>query len=275
VVLHPVPPLHYKSHFLFRIQVSNNIHILSLARFYHTQMAPSFFTLNTPDEYHNFDGASQRNKAPRPQKHVARRWQPYPIRKTQDDEPELPTTICPRDLYINKSFVPSAPKADYEMTSTFGAGGILGPQSMHMTNESASVAPSTDAPVMQAQLPTLPEEATHWPTFYSLKDLQATIMPQNPPAPSMVQSQMQATSNDQGYDQGLVHQTPYERAAGSSVQHTKRNVVDIDEVMRMRQQKQTRICPSDDPEFVSRCYLFCSRCPADSCFISNRSSRME
>jgi hypothetical protein len=239
-------------------------------------MAPSFFTLNTPDEYHNFDGASQRNKAPRPQKHVARRWQPYPIRKTQDDEPELPTTICPRDLYINKNLVPSAPKADYEMTSTFGAGGILGPQSMQMTNESASVAPSTDAPVMQAQLPTLPEDATHWPAFHLPKDLQATIMPQNPPAPSMVQSQMQATSNDQGYDQGLVHQTPYERTAGSSsVQHTKRNVVDIDEVMRMREQKQTRICPSGDPEFVSRCYLFCSRCPADSCFISNRSSRME
>jgi hypothetical protein len=98
---------------------------------------------------------------------------------------------------------------------------------MQMMIEPASVAPSTDAPVMQAQLPALPEEATHWPAFHSLKDLQATIVPQNPPAPSMVQH------------------------------------------------KQTRICPDDDPEFVSRRYLFCSRCPADSCFISNWSSRME
>jgi hypothetical protein len=112
-------------------------------------------------------------------------------------------------LYINKNFGPSglAPKADYETTSTLGAGGILGPQSMQMMIEPPSVAPSTDAPVMQAQLPALPEEATHWPAFHSLKDLQATIMPQNPPAPSMVQ------------------------------------------------QKQTRTCPDDDPEFVSRCYF--------------------
>jgi hypothetical protein len=106
---------------------------------------------------------------------------------------------------------------------------------MQMTIQPASIAPLTDAPVMQAQLPTLPEDATHWPAFHLPKDLQATIMPQNP----MVQSM-------------------------------KRKVVGADE-----EEKQPRICPDEDPEFVSQCYLFCSRNPADSCFISKWSSRME
>ncbi|KAG1746250.1 hypothetical protein EDD22DRAFT_972986 [Suillus occidentalis] len=225
-------------------------------------MAPNFFTLNTPDnvpEYHNFDVVSQRNKAPHPHKY---RFKPYPARGTQDFRqhgpepqsqllPQLPSTVCPTDLYINKNLVPSgqAPKPDYGTTSTFGAGGILGPQSMQITTEPANVAPSTDAPFMQAQLPTLPEEATHWPAFHSLNDLQATIMPQNPPAPYMAQSQMQATSNDQGYDQGPVHQALYECAAEGSVQRTQRNVVDFNGVMQMRRQKQIHIHPDEDPDF--------------------------
>ncbi|KIK37863.1 hypothetical protein CY34DRAFT_426122 [Suillus luteus UH-Slu-Lm8-n1] len=182
--------------------------------------------LNTPDDVpdsHNFDVASQRNKAPRPRKY---QFKPYPTRGTQDFShhgaepqsqllPQLPTTIYPPDLYINKNLVPSglAPKADYGTTSTFGAGGILGPQSMQMTIEPASVAPLTNAPVMQVQLPTLPEEATHWPAFHSLNDLQAMIMPQNPPTFSMVQ-------------------------------HTKCKVVDTD-----RKEKQSDIPPDEDPEF--------------------------
>jgi hypothetical protein len=211
-------------------------------------MAPS----NTPDdvpESHNFDVASQRNKAPHPHKY---RFKPYPARGTQDFRqhgpepqsqllPQLPSTIYPPKLYINKNSVLSgpAPKADCGTNSTFGAGGILGPQSMQMTIEPASVAPLIDAPVMQAQLPTLPEEATHWPAFHSSKDLQATIMPQSPPTFSMVQ-------------------------------HAKRKVVDTDE-----EKKQHSIHPDEDPDFVSRCYFFCSRRPADSCFISNWSPRME
>ncbi|KAG1746252.1 hypothetical protein EDD22DRAFT_851234 [Suillus occidentalis] len=185
-------------------------------------MAPS----NTPDdvpESHNFDVASQRNKAPHPHKY---RFKPYPARGTQDFRqhgpepqsqllPQLPSTVCPTDLHTNKNFVPSGPtpKADYGTTSTFGAGGILGPQSMQMTIEPASVAPLTDAPAMQAQLPTLPEEATHWPAFHSLNDLQATIMLQNPPTFSMVQ-------------------------------HTTRKVVDTD-----GKEKQPGIPPDEDPDF--------------------------
>ncbi|KAG2743887.1 hypothetical protein P692DRAFT_20878062 [Suillus brevipes Sb2] len=163
-------------------------------------------------ESHNFDVASQRNKSPRPHRF---RFKPYQIRGTQEPQcqllPQLPSTVCPQDLYINKNFIPSgwAPKAGYETTSTFGAGSILGPQSMQMTIQPASVSPLTDAPVMQAQLPTLPEDATHWPAFHLPKDLQATIMPQNP----MVQSM-------------------------------KRKVVGADE-----EEKQPRICPDEDPEF--------------------------
>jgi hypothetical protein len=200
-------------------------------------------------------------------------------------------------LYINQNFaLPGpAPKADYEMTSTFGAGGILGPQSMQMAIGPASVPPFTntqhydnmiprsvqaafdfDAPVMQTQLPALPEGATHWPASHSLKDHQVPTMLQYPPAPSTVQYQMQATSYGQGNDQGLVDQALSERAAeGCSVQRTERKAVDSDRAVQMKQQRNTRIRPDEDPEFVSQFYFFGSRHPADSCFISNRSSRTE
>ncbi|KAG2337105.1 hypothetical protein BDR05DRAFT_801688 [Suillus weaverae] len=260
------------------------------------QMGQTFFALNTlgnAPEYHNFDTARQQNKAPRPQKNINNRWQPYPIRGTQDSrqhEPEPHAQLLPQprfqayppDLYINQNFVPPgpAPEANYEMASTLGAGGIqYGRQSMQMTMGPASVAPppSTylhqprmasyppydnvilppmqaaagfDAPVMQAQLHALPEGVKYWPALHSLKDLQVPIMPQYPPAPSMAQSQMQATSYDQHFDWGLMDQASSECAAeGSSVQRTKRKAVDSDEAVRKKQQKNPRIRPDNDPEF--------------------------
>ncbi|KAG1878971.1 hypothetical protein F4604DRAFT_583309 [Suillus subluteus] len=255
------------------------------------QMGPNFFALKTLDnapEYHNFETARQRNKTPRPQNH---RWQPYPIRGTQDfrqHEPELHAQLLPQprfqayppDLYINQNFVPPgpAPKADYDISSTFGAGGIQYGQSMQMTVGPASVAPPPntyshqpcmasfppydsmippsvqaaaifDAPVMQAQLPALPEGVKHWPALHSLKDLQAPIMQQHPPA-SVMQSQIQATSCDQRFDQGIAHQVSSKcTAEGSSVQRTKRKAVNSDGVVRKKQQKNPRIRPGNDPEF--------------------------
>lgn len=237
-----------------------------------TQMGPNSFALKTLDnapEYHKFDTARQRNKAPRPQKNVDRRWQPYPIRGTQDfrqHEPELHSQLLPQplfqvyppDLYINQNFFPPgpAPKADYEMSSTFGAGGIQYGQSMQMAMGLASVIPPPntytyshqpcmascppydnmipppvqaaagfDAPVIQAQLPALPEGVK-------------------------MQSQMQATTCDQHFDQGVVHQASSKFAAeGSSVQRTKRKAVDSDRAVRKKQQKNPRIHPDNDPEF--------------------------
>ncbi|KAG2043996.1 hypothetical protein BDR03DRAFT_940486 [Suillus americanus] len=142
------------------------------------------------------------------------------------------------------------------MSSTFGAGGIQYGQSMQMAMGLASVIPPPntytyshqpcmascppydnmipppvqaaagfDAPVIQAQLPALPEGVK-------------------------MQSQMQATTCDQHFDQGVVHQASSKFAAeGSSVQRTKCKAVDSDRAVRKKQQKNPRIHPDNDPEF--------------------------
>lgn len=259
------------------------------------QMVQTSFISNTLDnapEYHNFDTARQRNKAPRPQKNVNNRWQPYPIGGTQDfrqHEPEPHAQLLPQprfqayppDLYINQNIVPigSAPKADYEMASTFSAGGIQYGQSMQTIAGPGGVAhpPNTyshqscvascpphnstipllvqeatsfDAPVTQAQLSAFPNGVEHWLALHSPENLQAPIMQQYLPAPSVVQSQMQGTSCDQRFDQNLVHQASSKYAAeGSSVQSIKCKAVIGDGVERTKQQKNTRIHPDNDPEF--------------------------
>ncbi|KAG1721070.1 hypothetical protein EDB19DRAFT_535333 [Suillus lakei] len=98
---------------------------------------------------------------------------------------------------------------------------------------------------MQAQLPPLPEEVKRWLASHSQEEIQALIMQQCPPAPSMVQPQMQATGYDQHVD--LVHQAPSEMAVernSNSVRRTKRKAVDSGVAARKK-----RIRPDDDPEF--------------------------
>ncbi|KAG1824544.1 uncharacterized protein BJ212DRAFT_533651 [Suillus subaureus] len=234
------------------------------------QMGQNSFALKTLDnapEFRNLDTAHQRNKAQRPQKNVGHRWQPYPIRGTRDfrqHESALHAQLLPQprfqayppDLYTNQNFVQPglAPEADDEMSFTSDAGGIKYGQSMQLTVGPASVAPPPNTyshqPCMQAQLPALPEGVKHWLALHSLKDLQAPIMQQHSPASSVVQSQMQATSCNQRFDQGVVHQALFECAAeGSSVQRIKRKAVDSDGAVRKKQQKNPRIHPDNDPEF--------------------------
>jgi hypothetical protein len=135
-------------------------------------------------------------------------------------------------------------------------------------------ATSFDAPVTQAQLSAFPNGVEHWLALHSPENLQAPIMQQYLPAPSVVQSQMQGTSCDQRFDQNLVHQASSKYAAeGSSVQSIKCKAVIGDGVERTKQQKNTRIHPDNDPEFVSQFYILGSRHLIDDCFISNKSSR--
>lgn len=226
------------------------------------QMGQTFFALNTLDnapEYHNFSTAYRRNKTPHPQKYVNRRWEPYTIWGTQDFRQHEPETYvqllpqprfqaCPSELYSNQTFVPPgpAPKGDYKVASTSGAGNTHRQQSMQMMMVPANGVPPPntyspppvhaatifDAEVVEAQLNALTEGVKHWPDLHSLKGLQAPIMQQYPPVPSVVQSQIQVTSCDHYFDQGL-----------------KRKAVDSDGAVQQKKQKKPRTHPDDDPEF--------------------------
>ncbi|KAG1748062.1 hypothetical protein EDB19DRAFT_1945659 [Suillus lakei] len=229
------------------------------------QMGQTFFTSNTlvnatKYENHNFGTAHQSNKAPRPQQNVDTQRQPSPIRRTQDFyhhqpgnqfqlQPQLQSQPrfrpYPPPMYMNQNRVAHGPAPTTYLHQPCMTS--YPPYDYPIPPQAQPVAAAFHAPVMQAQLPALPEGVKHWLAAHSQEEIQALIMQHFPPAPFMVQSQIQATGYDQHFDQGIVHQVPSEgtiKGNSNSVRPTKRKAVDSDGAARKK-----RIRPDDDPGF--------------------------